>query len=148
MQRLYTLLLIFGLAVAGLQAQSVDIVGDWQGVITQNDGGYRPQYTFEIAVRQDADGNLYGQTYVSFEEVTATMSFTGEMIDDKTFSFQESEIVGATELDDMDWCIKSGKLNLMRQGRKWILTGPWKGQSEFGACVPGFIVLKKKEPRA
>lgn len=146
MKVVYTLFLVFSLTA--LVAQDADIVGDWQGVITQNSGGYRPQYDFEISIRKDATGKLYGQTYVSFDEVNATMRFTGEMLDEKTFSFQETEILGAAKLTDMDWCIKAGKLSLVRQGKKWLLTGPWWGQSGFGKCVPGLIVLKKKEPRA
>ena len=122
-------------------------VGKWKGVITQNDGGYRSLYDFEMYFRQ-VGRNLEGRSYVKVDEIYAEMELTAFVMDDKTIQFTEVKIVDSKKVDNLEWCFKSGKLTLVKELGQLKLVDPWEGFSAYGPCIPGRIILVKEIPRA
>ncbi|MEO1628416.1 MAG: hypothetical protein AAFV25_24935, partial [Bacteroidota bacterium] len=50
--------------------------------------------------------------------------------------------------DGMEWCDKRYQLVLKREEDDWVIEGYWQGDTNFSACVPGRIFLRKTSPRA
>jgi len=130
-----------------LLAQPVDLTGQWKGVLTQREGGYRSEYQFEIYLIHDKD-EIRGRSYVAVENIEATMVLTAEFSADQLLRFRESGIIQATELQNLEWCLKTATLKLKRQGNTWKLIGEWRGQAPMGPCIPGKIFLTRVIPRA
>lgn len=128
-----------------LSAQS-NISGSWKGSITQNEGGYRTDYSFEMYFQQKGK-KITGRSYVYVDNIYAEMELTGQWIDANQIQFSESKVTRAKKVDNMDWCIKSGTLKLIKTDNKWRLEGNWSGVSSYGVCIPGKIFLHKVIPR-
>ena len=124
-----------------------DVSGSWTGKITQNDGGYRKNYKFELYLIQNGS-QLSGRSYVYFDDIYAEMSLKGYINAANELWFSELEIVDFRELRGMEWCIKNGKLQLKKIGNHWKLEGFWKGNTSFGECIPGEVFLERVVPRA
>lgn len=123
-----------------------NISGSWKGSITQNEGGYRSDYSFEMYFQQKGK-KLTGRSYVYVDNIYAEMELTGEWIDNNHIVFKETKVTRARKTDNLDWCIKNGTLKLVKTDNKWRLEGGWAGTSSFGICIPGKIFLHKVIPR-
>ena len=51
-----------------------DLNGYWKGKITQEDGGYTPEYLFELFIIQKGD-SITGRSYVSIDSIYADISY-------------------------------------------------------------------------
>ncbi|MEL6717547.1 MAG: hypothetical protein AAFP82_02440 [Bacteroidota bacterium] len=121
--------------------------GLWKGTITQNDGGYKSNYDFELYLHQDGK-TVYGRSYVFDGELYAEMELKGEVYNDNYLRFQETKIVDHTIGENMEWCIKRGQLLLSYKKNDAYISGLWKGKTSFSDCIPGRIELKKEILRA
>lgn len=146
MRSLFCLLFCLGTSFSFVTAQEV-FTGQWLGSITQNDGGYRPTYSFELYLKQKGD-QVTGRSYVYFDNYFAEMQLKGKVINKKELVFYETKIVHFEEPDGMVWCMKKGQLRLRAVKKGFRLEGPWQGETIFGPCVPGLILLTKVVPRA
>lgn len=146
-----SLLLVFMAASFSSHAQERlqdSLTGNWSGIITQDEGGYAAEYEFELILIQDGN-KITGRSFVTLNEIHATMELKGELIGDQTFSFKETDIMDETSHEGMEWCFKSGFLILSRKGTKITLEGPWSGKTQDESpCIPGKIVLQRTPPRA
>lgn len=142
----YVLTTFLLLAAWPICAQS-NVTGLWKGVLTQNEGGYRAKYEFEVYLNQKGN-QLTGRTYVSVDNIHATLDIVGDIIDGNTVRFRETHFVNFTELVNMEWCYKSAVLVLKRWGNTWRLEGTWEGVTSFGKCIPGKIYLTRQKPQA
>ncbi|WP_099149077.1 hypothetical protein [Flavilitoribacter nigricans] len=122
------------------------ILGNWKGVITQDDGGYRSEYEFELYLKKE-DKLITGRSYVYVDEIYAEMALSGFTLNDQIFHFTESKVVRSRKLPQLEWCLKGAALELKRTGSGWELRGRWQGVSNGGNCIPGEIILKKVVPR-
>lgn len=122
------------------------ITGTWNGVLTQDRGGYQPEYHFQLQLTAKG-GQIVGSSYVSVNSIYANWKLQG-ILKDNVFYFRETELGAHTQMDDLYWCLKQGKLNLKMVDYQWVLYGRWSGDSELGACVPGKIHLTKVVPQA
>ncbi len=121
--------------------------GKWQGTLTQEEGGYQKNYHFTLEIHQN--GRLInGRSQVSINQLFAEMKIKGQLIKPGVFEFSEIQILNMAKEAGMDWCYKHGFMRLERIGDHWRLAGEWSGFSEFGACVPGKIFLRKQRPKA
>jgi hypothetical protein len=127
-------------------AQS-DISGKWLGTTTQNEGGYRTSYDFELYLHQDGSV-ITGRSYVYVEKIYAEMILKGKINKNGSVDIVETKLVDYKEFEGMEWCIKNMKLNLNSSTNTWTLEGNWEGNTSFGSCIPGKIYLKKIVPRA
>lgn len=140
-------LLCVGMAISSFaQSSAASVSGYWKGKITQDQGGIRPEYGMEIYLTQKGT-KVTGRSFVYFDKVYAEMALEGELKDGKTLIFKESKITAYKRLDGMEWCLKGAVLNLVKSGNAWRLEGPWTGNTSFGPCIPGKIILKKSIPR-
>jgi hypothetical protein len=129
-----------------LQAQA-DFSGHWTGVITQDEGGYKSEYRFELFLNQNGT-RVYGRSYVFDEGLYAVMELRGTIYNNDYLRFQETKMVDFTVVENMEWCIKRGDIVLKSGFRKEYITGLWKGVSSMGDCVPGQIKLEREAAQA
>ena len=123
------------------------ISGTWEGIITQEEGGILGEYTFKIFIKVDDDGNVKGTAYVKADaiDIYAIMRFKGKF-DGEYIDIREDEILREKRVDDIFWCLKDYRLQLLSAGTL-RLEGEWSGYTNTGACIPGRIYLKKSAPR-
>lgn len=148
MRFLILIWIVIGINTIGFAQKSSTpgVTGYWKGKITQNKGGIRPEYGMEIYLTQKGT-KVTGRSFVYFDKVYAEMQLEGEFKDGKTLIFKESKVTAYKKLDGMEWCLKGAVLNLIKSGSSWQLEGPWTGNTSFGPCIPGKIILKKSIPR-
>ncbi|NRB61748.1 MAG: hypothetical protein HRU40_01735 [Saprospiraceae bacterium] len=125
--------------------QPLYLVGTWKGVLTQNQGGFTPEYNFELQL-EIKEGKIVGTSYVSVQNIYAQWSLSGSLQGD-TFYFEETQLGDHTKNKDLYWCLKKGNLRLMMHDLRWVLYGNWEGESSLGPCVPGKIRLEKVIPQ-
>ncbi len=123
------------------------ISGTWEGIITQEEGGILGEYTFKIFIKVDEDGNVKGTAYVKADaiDIYAIMGFNGKF-NGEYIDIREDEILREKRVDDIFWCLKDYRLQLLSAGTL-RLEGEWSGYTNTGACIPGRIYLKKSAPR-
>ncbi len=143
MKSLPTLLLICCLSHMLVAQKLPDLSGCWRGVITQDKGGFRPEYGMEMYLIQKGN-RITGRSFVYFEKYYAEMELEGEVLDGNILQFKEKKINAHKKIEGMEWCLKQATLSLL----KAELKGAWEGSTSFGPCVPGKIVLKRSIPRA
>ncbi len=124
-----------------------DVNGYWKGRITQEDGGYIPEYSFELYIIQKGD-SITGRSYVYVDSIYAEMNLSGEIHSGIFLELKDEIILDHEELQGMEWCIKKYQLILKKRDGILYLEGHWQGETSFSSCVPGRIYLQKKIPRA
>ncbi|MEL7021937.1 MAG: hypothetical protein AAGK47_10025 [Bacteroidota bacterium] len=139
-------LLICIIAAASLHAQST-ISGSWKGVITQDDGGYRTRYDFELYLNVK-DNQITGRSYVTVDDIFCEMKITGSLQEGQKVYFKEIELVDSRQTEGMEWCFKQAVLRLGVDHGKVQLSGSWEGTTSFSNCIPGKVFLQKIVPRA
>lgn len=120
----------------------LDVSGQWYGTITQDEGGFRSQYDFEIYFIQKGN-QITGRSYVYADDLHAVMDLKGELQANQYIKLEELKIVEHTEMEGMEWCVKRAQLFLKKDQNVLKLEGDWQGNTSFGACIPGKIFLKK-----
>lgn len=139
----FFLLLIFFTESTAAQDQ---FLGNWVGVITQDEGGYRTTYDFELYLKTE-DKLITGRSYVYVDEIYAEMALTGFALGEDMLHFTESRVVRSRKLPELEWCLKGAALKLQRKGSGWELRGRWEGTSNGGNCIPGEIIVRKVVPK-
>ena len=124
-----------------------ELNGYWKGKITQEDGGYIPEYTFELFIIQKGD-SLSGRSYVYVDSIYAEMNVKGKVHSGIFLELKDEIILDHEELQGMEWCIKKYQLMLKKKDNTFHLEGHWQGETSFSSCIPGKIFLQKKVPRA
>ena len=130
-----------------LTAQPTIFSGNWEGKLTQNEGGYRQEYSFTLQVELQGK-DLKGTSFVRVEEIFAEMDWIGFIADGNVLHFKEERLRRANKPRELEWCYKSAQLKLVRRSDALYLEGPWQGTSETGVCIPGWIVIRKQIPKA
>ena len=144
MKLFYLLLLLAFPAVT--QAQ-YDFTGTWTGTLTQNTGGYAPEYEFTLYLQQEGK-KITGRSYVKYGNIFAEMKLEGQLVGDKAIHWEESKIIDHWKHENMEWCYKEATLFIVAQGKEDKLEGPWSGNTGDAECIPGKIMLRRTSPRA
>lgn len=142
-----TLVLLLGCFHPALYAQLAIFTGQWTGKLTQNAGGYRTDYYFELNLQLNGR-EVSGRSFVSVDGIYAEMELIGFIAEGDVLHFEEQRLIRAKKPKELEWCYKSGQLKLVRRSDAIYLEGPWQGVAANGPCVPGWIVLKKQLPKA
>ena len=145
MVRIILLSLLCLCFISGLLAQTNPFEGYWTGYLTQETGGFRPKYYFELKLEQK-NNNVVGTSYSSVEDIYVEMAISG-IISGNELELKEDRIMRYTRLEDMAWCFKRCALKLYKKGGTWRLEGSWSGNSPFGPCIPGKVFLVKTVPK-
>jgi len=141
------LLIIFFLFLGIQSFGQTDLSGLWLGKITQNEGGYAPDYSFEIYIKQDGK-QIEGRSYVFVDDIYASFDIAGDIFSGVYLNLKDSEILENKVDQGMEWCLKKYQLVLKVKNDEIILEGYWQGKTSFSTCIPGKVYLKKTEPRA
>ena len=123
------------------------ITGNWKGVITQDDGGYRSKYEFELYLYQNGD-KITGRSYVYVDDIYCEMKIEGTIQGGLMVDIRETEMMDSRRIEGMEWCYKKAELVLQKERDKYKLTGRWEGITSFSNCIPGRVMLQKVVPRA
>ena len=146
----FPILFLLLAASTRLPAQPAELEGTWEGILTQNSGGYASEYHFGL-ILTIKKGYVDGRSFVFLEtgEVSNEMELMGLWKTGDVLYFRENRILKSNKPEFLEWCYKSGELRLVREiDGKWRLEGPWWGESASGVCIPGFVRLTKVVPRA
>lgn len=127
-----------------IKEEEFAITGKWIGHLTQSDRDYG--FYFELNLEESGVGGSFIVSEGNGGSANHRLFWTyNESL--KTFSFDELYVEDRTK-EQWKWCIKSGQLQLRRQGMSYYLEGDWSGHieekdPELGACAPGKVILEK-----
>lgn len=124
-----------------------NLTGLWLGEITQEEGGFAPDYTFEIYITQKGN-KIIGRSYVFVDEIYASFDISGDVNNEIYIELKDSEILENKVNDGMEWCLKQYQLVFKMKNGIPCLEGFWQGKTSFSTCIPGKVFLKKQVPRA
>ncbi|MFK8008340.1 MAG: hypothetical protein AB8H03_18425 [Saprospiraceae bacterium] len=124
-----------------------NLTGLWLGKITQEEGGFAPDYTFEIYITQKGN-KIKGRSYVYVDEIYASFDISGEINNEIYLELKDSDILDSKVNDGMEWCLKKYQLVFKMKNGIPCLEGFWQGKTSFSTCIPGKVFLKKQVPRA
>ena len=124
-----------------------NLTGLWLGKITQEEGGFAPDYTFEIYITQKGN-KIKGRSYVFVDEIYASFDISGEVNNEIYLDLKDSDILENKVNDGMEWCLKKYQLVFKMKNGTPSLEGFWQGKTSFSTCIPGKVFLKKQVPRA
>jgi len=126
---------LFFLLPAFLQAQALDITGQWNGFITIE--GRTDTFWYELDIEQEKNA-VSGTTFCFTNDTTsyARFNLTGVMEKD-SFIFQE---IQQYEPQTDKWCHKFMVLTKSRQGNREVLSGSWKATN----CPSGKVFLSRE----
>lgn len=142
----FLLILLFGF----LSVSGQNISGKWYGKLTQEPGGYRRVYNFELEIVQDDDlqkDSISGTSYAFIDyQIEARIGFTGSIQGD-TITLTENEYQIQEDTAPTGWviCIKQFRLAALRVDNKDFLRGRWTGVAHGQAmpCMPGLLILAR-----
>ncbi|WP_367390071.1 hypothetical protein [Lewinella sp. LCG006] len=139
------MLCLIGFIPRTIQSDEAPRSGQWLGKLTQEQGGYRQEYDFELYLTAKND-RYAGRTYVYAPNVLGVLSFTGQQRGAVLY-LKEEELLISRKPSDLSWCFKTMQLRQVKRGDDWYLEGPWQGTSEYGICIPGWLSLKYIPPK-
>jgi Fe-S-cluster containining protein len=143
-----------------------DLTGFWKGKLTQDSGGYAPEYVLEVNIVQKKN-NLYGNTLAySGTTVVSKIAFNGYIDADSIYLREDIEgVMKKVYPQGFGLCIKNLILKYKKEsGGLETLTGRWDGKpieklkkeekdpdafslftKSDGDCIPGYIFLSKND---
>ena len=114
----------------------INISGDWKGTLTQVSIGAPVEFRMFLTQK----GNLVKGTSKIYAadmyaaDAYATISLLGEISENGTFTFSETEVVESPKLRSTAWCIKSGKLLISTSlNNRLVMSGPWEAKCTYGS---------------
>jgi hypothetical protein len=151
--RLSTLFILLSFPLSALPAQlflvpdTASIEGIWIGTLYQDEGGYADKFQFMLEIGPGQFANS-GLSRVGIEDIQAAISFEAVKNADASWTFTEIEVINSRQPELVEWCFKGYRLSLKYASNgDLILSGRWWGKSSGGACVPGYIILRKSNGR-
>ncbi|MEO0734503.1 MAG: hypothetical protein AAFZ52_16825 [Bacteroidota bacterium] len=122
----------------------VDLNGIWTGELLQNPGGIAEKFDFSMQLRHNGLF-LQGTSFVRFGEIYVEMELSGTREPNGSWKLTETKILRGEKPPELSWCIKKYELRVYYTKEGLRLSGPWWGDSEYGACVPGSVHLIRKK---
>lgn len=129
------------------QTNLKDWQGDWTGVLTQDDGGYRSTYKVKLTLIQEKN-EISGFFYVEEKGLKSKMQISGKWMSNTKIKLQDLRILEHEEPKNIDWCYKTYILEFKTAKGHSKLEGNWSGKTMTAPCVPGKVQLKRPPPRA
>lgn len=144
------LLLICSFGCLALNGQN--IAGEWNGVMTQDEGGVAGQYYFSLHLKQEGN-KITGFSKVELFKgekriMYARKALVGEF-DGKKLLFKETKILEQQMVFSTNLCLIQAKLDFVFDKGALCLKGTWGGKTEDNsACSPGKIKVCSTIPIA
>ncbi len=127
--------------------EEVSWTGRWEGVLTQNEGGFVPEYKMILLLSQEG-GQITGYAEVWYgKDVYVKTEVTGTILNNFFIELQDGHTLNKKDLKDQVYCKKTYQLVPGKKGNKSRLTGKWQGKTDIGKCIPGSIKLERKSSR-
>lgn len=120
--------------------------GYWSGELT-HPGGYRDTYTFILQLKKEGEG-FTGWSAIASKDVYGEMLVRGTVFKSSLLILEDVELIEDEINPGMEWCVKRYQLILIKEGNQLRLEGDWQGETSFGTCDPGKVILTKQKPRA
>lgn len=142
------LLALFLLMAASLPLHAqLSVAGTWLGRLVQDRRPNSEEFKIRFELQQEGN-RVSGTTYIyvaKSPEYRATMHIEGQVYG-AVFVFHETRIISEKHPLDWDWCLKDGRLTLLREGNYWRLEGVIGGRLGSMDCAPGEGMLERLEP--
>lgn len=127
-----------------VEEKPFSIIGNWRGHLSQSDRDYG--FFYEITFEKEGRG--WSKILSEGEGGNAKHSLKWTYAyEEQLLTITETEVIERTN-PKWKWCIKSGILQMQRNGMGFTLQGDWEGHIEnkslkTGACAPGIMILEK-----
>lgn len=144
--RFFSAMLLTTLVWGSLQAQGV-IDGTWMGSIHQDRVPTPADFKVRLELKQTGNA-VTGRTYiheVGNPEYRAVMALKGNFYG-AMLVFEETHFISKYSPLDWEWCLKSGRLFLKRQGQYWRLEGKVEGHIGDVECVASNGTFERLDP--
>jgi len=147
-------------------ANSQDLTGFWKGKITQDTGGYAPEYILEVNIVQKKK-NIFGETKAYLGKIVIErLRFNGYIGKDSVYLIESSlALIESIQPPDYKPCIKNFVLAYKKDANGIeTLMGKWSGVGYKNAvnknsrfidslgnefdnplCIPGLVYLSKND---
>jgi hypothetical protein len=125
-----------------------ELSGKWQGKLFQQNfkGILSEEYDFELEISIDGK-KVTGHSFIGVGANYAKISFSGTL-DGLKVELKEIKIKDSSIKEQYLWCIKNMHLKFDFERGRYVLKGPWDGESGRDVCKPGKIKVYKKTIRA
>lgn len=122
--------------------------GEWEGILTQKEGGVRPEYKIRLVLKisgQQAKGHVEVE---QGDDVYIKTQISGTLYHGFYLALEDGLVLNQKDLVDMTYCVKTYQLYVTKKDGKHYLKGKWQGSTSGQPCIPGEIVLTRKTNRA
>ena len=148
MRTIVTVFLLFALVLTGSAQSGSAVEGSWEGILTQEEGGYQPEYHMRLELKVKGTA-VTGYAEVDHgDDVDIKTDVSGTLKDGFFLSLTDGLVINQKDLIDQEYCTKSYQLVLKKSGNRLYLKGRWKGVASENPCIPGKVILKRKMKRA
>ena len=148
MRTLAILFLMLVLVTSGSAQVASDVEGSWEGILTQEEGGYQPEYHMRLEIKvKGAEVTGYAEVDHG-DNVYIKTAVNGTLKNGFFLTMADGLVINQKDLVDQEYCSKSYQLVLKRTGKKLYLKGRWKGEASDNPCIPGKVILTRKIKRA
>jgi hypothetical protein len=137
---LFTAVLLFFLFNPSFAQSKKPWEGYWEGIITQQEGGYRTTYRLELDI-WEKEGKVKARSYIAVENIFVVMELSGDSYSNMFISLKDEKILDEKTIEGLEWCFKDYQLILKEEGDK--LEGFWQGNTKTTVCIPGKVFLKR-----
>ncbi|MEM9918213.1 MAG: hypothetical protein AAF990_08970 [Bacteroidota bacterium] len=140
---------ILPVSTFGQDEKMANIAGQWEGVATQNEGGFRSEYKLQLFLFQKGD-SITGRSYVTIDDaqIYVDMEVKGSIHSGILIRMSDIRMIDFKVKEGMEWCNKRYQLVVKREDNELVIEGYWQGDTSFSSCVPGRIYLRRYAPRA
>ncbi len=122
--------------------------GSWEGILTQEEGGFRPEYKMRLVLKLKGD-QVTGFAEVEHgKDVYIKTEVKGSIYSGFFLTIEDGLVINQKELIDQEYCTKTYQLVFREENGKVYLKGKWQGTASVNACIPGKVLLKRKPTRA
>ncbi|MGF1534616.1 MAG: OmpA family protein [Bernardetiaceae bacterium] len=132
------------LCLVGVSLPAQDFTGHWRGELTQETGGVKELYQFELMIVHRSD-SIVGKSRIaniSNPTVQGELSFRATWTPPLLRLLEYEILPSLLTINPPNFCIKKAKLTYDPKGD--ALEGPWEGVSPvYGMCAPGYLRVRR-----
>ncbi len=141
-------LLLLPVLRSSAQPPQSDLEGLWEGLLTQEEGGYRPEYKMRLSLKIKGDQVSGFAEVQQGNDVYIKTEVKGSVYSGFFLTLEDGLVINQKDLVDSEYCQKSYQLVFKAEGGQVFLRGKWQGTATANPCIPGKVLLKRKSTRA
>ena len=122
--------------------------GSWEGILTQEEGGFRPEYKMRLVLKVKGD-QVTGFAEVEHGvDVYIKTEVKGSIYSGFFLTLEDGLVINKKDLIEQEYCSKTYQLVFREEKGNIYLKGKWQGTASVNPCIPGKVLLKRKSSRA